>query len=305
VKEISKVTGKSTLEEAEKNDIVDENTREVVDEYSRKFLAFIQQEKDRARKNALNDSEKILDEAEKKGQLVYDKAIREATSEAEHIVERAKEATKQITVNTERFLKMANEVRENAQKEIENAKTELMRQSETILEFYREQEKTLTDIGEKLEKGFNASFSTLADLEQEIEQTVRTNHVVSPPQSEAPSATSTRKTNREEPESHARSTHEDTPKRQGEKTYVGTINIVVFRKNTVLSKRFREGLAKIPGFEISLVDESAKDHTKIVAYANQPLPILNVFHQMSLVRSAMADADSIRVVLQEGDTWVG
>ena len=174
MKEVNKVTGKITLEEQEKYDPLDDNTREVVDEYSRKFLVFIQQEKDRARKNALGESEKIIAEAEKKGHLAYEKAVREANAEAERIVAHAVEATKRISTDTDKFIKVANEVRENTEKEIEKARTELRRQSDTVIDFYRKQEKVLSEIVEKLQEGFDTSFSTLTDLKQEIEQASKT-----------------------------------------------------------------------------------------------------------------------------------
>jgi hypothetical protein len=306
MKEVNKVTGKTILEEQEKNDPLDDNTREVVDEYSRKFLVFIQQEKDRARKTALSESEKIIAEAEKKGHLAYEKAIREANSEAENIIARALDVTKRITTDTDKFLKIANEVKENTEKEIENARTELQRQSDTVIDFYRKQEKVLNEIGKKLQEGFDTSFSTLIDLKQEIEQTSKTTRTTSSSQQEEPYTGPTRtKTSREEPVSRPQPAREEPVKRQGEKTYVGTINLDVYRKNPALSRRFKEAFAKVPGLEISLFDDSAKDRTKIVAYANHPLMILNVLHQMSLVRSAMADDDTIKVVLHEGDTWVG
>ncbi len=306
MKEANKVTGKATLEEQDKDDTLDDNTREVVDEYSRKFLVFIQQEKDRARKNALSESEKIVTDAEKKGQLVYEKTIHGANAEAESIIARAKEVAKQITTNTDKYLKVANEARVNAEKVIEDAKNELRRQSEIIVEYYRKQEKVLIDIEEKLGQELSSSSSMLVDLKQEIEQNTKTDRVIAPSQPEEPPVVPEKtKTNREEPVNRSQSSQEDPVKRQSEKTYVGTINIDVFRKNPVVSKRFRESLGKIPGFEISLVDDSAKDRAKIVAYANQPLPILNVLHQMSLVRSAIADEDTIKVVLQDSDAWVG
>ena len=306
MKEVNKVTGKTTLEEQDKNDPVDENTREVVDEYSRKFLVFIQQEKDRARKIALGESEKIVAEAEKKGHLAYEKAIREANTEAENIIARAADAVKRITTDTDKFVKAANEARENTKKEIENAKAELRRQSENIIELYRKQETALNDIEEKLQRGFDTSFNNLVNFKHEIEQASKTTGSVSSVrQEEPPTIQAKSKTSREEPVIRPQPVREDPVRHQGEKTYVGTINFDVYRKNPALSKRFKEALAKVPGFEISLVDESAKDRAKIVAYANQPLPILNVLHQMSLVRSAMADEDTIKIVLHEGDTWVG
>ena len=306
MKEVNKVTGKITLEDQEKYDPLDDNTREVVDEYSRKFLVFIQQEKDRARKNALGESEKIIAEAEKKGHLAYEKAVREANAEAERIVAHAVEATKRISTDTDKFIKVANEVRENTEKEIEKARTELRRQSDTVIDFYRKQEEVLSEIVEKLQEGFDTSFSTLTDLKQEIEQASKTTRNTYSSQPEVSSTVTTRpKTSREETVTRPQPTREDSPRNQGEKTYVGTINIDVYRKNPALSKRFREALAKVPGFEISMVDDSAKDRTKIVAYANQPLPIMNVLHQMSMVRSVMADDDTIKIVLHEGDTWVG
>jgi F0F1-type ATP synthase membrane subunit b/b' len=306
MKEVNKVTGKVTLEEQEKYDPLDDNTREVVDEYSRKFLVFIQQEKDRARKNALGESEKIIAEAEKKGHLAYEKAVREANAEAENIIARALDMAKGITTDTDKFIKVANEVRDNTEKEIEHARTELRRQADTVIDFYRKQEKALNEIGEKLQEGFDASFSMLVNLKQEIEQASKTTRSTYSPQPEVSSTLTARpKTSREETVTRPLPTREEPTRRQGEKTYVGTINIDVYRKNPALSKRFREALAKVPGFEISMVDDSAKDRTKIVAYANQPLPIMNVLHQMSMVRSAMADEDTIKVVLHEGDTWVG
>jgi hypothetical protein len=306
MKEINKVTGKTTLEEQDKNDPVDENTREVVDEYSRKFLVFIQQEKDRARKIALSESEKIVAEAEKKGHLAYEKSIREANSEAENIIARAVDIGKQITTDADKFIKVANEARDNIRKEIENTKAELRRQSDNIIEFYRKQETALNEIGEKLQQGFDAAFSKLSNLRQEIEQASKTTGNTSSVRQEEPSNVQSKsKTNRDEIVTRTQPAREEPVRHQGEKTYVGTINFDVYRKNPALSKRFKEALTKVPGFEISLVDESAKDRAKIVAYANQPLPILNVLHQMSLVRSAMADEDTIKIVLHEGDTWVG
>lgn len=306
MKEINKSAGKTTLDEQDKTDLLDESTREVVDEYSRKFLIFIQQEKDRARRNALSESEKIIAEVEKKGRLAYEKAIREANAEAENIITNALNTAKQITADTDKYIKLANEITVNAEKEIEHARSELQKQLEKIGDFYRKQDEALNEISVKLREGFESSFNMLNDLKQGLEQPSRAGGDISSSHQEEATVVPARvKTSREDPVNRIPTVREEPMKRQGEKSYVGTINLDIYRKNPAVSKRFRDALAKVPGFEISLVDDSGKDHTKVVAYANHPLPILNILHQMSLVRSAIADEDTIKIVLQEGDTWVG
>ena len=42
-----------------------------------------------------------------------------------------------------------------------------------------------------------------------------------------------------------------------------------------------------------------------MAFASRPILLMNILHQMSLVRTATADKGTIEVVLQETDRWVG
>jgi len=54
-----------------------------------------------------------------------------------------------------------------------------------------------------------------------------------------------------------------------------------------------------------MAEDSSKDRAHIVAFASRSILLMNILHQMSLVKSAVAERGTIEVVLQEADRWVG
>jgi hypothetical protein len=145
----------------------------------------------------------------------------------------------------------------------------------------------------------------VAELRQRLEQDARIAADSASTRRHAANVDARAKEPREEPPIRQASKDEEPSKRQADKTFVGTLNLEVSKGSSALSKRFRELLSKVPGLEISVADDSAKDKTKIVAFASRPLPLLSILHQMTLVKGAVADDDGIRVSLQETDHWVG
>ena len=102
---------------------LDESTRQVLDDYSRKFLSFIQQEKERIRKQAFQESEKLLAEAEKKGRLAYDEAIQQANRESALVLARSKDQAKHVAAEADRLLQAVVELKDKTQQDIEEIRT--------------------------------------------------------------------------------------------------------------------------------------------------------------------------------------
>ena len=304
MKEVSRTATKAAPEAPEGPDVLDEGMREAADEYSRKFLNFIQQEKDKVRKNALDESEKIIADAHAKSRQLLDKALRDAAAESDSITGRARESASVLTSEADRLLKAVATLREKAEKEIEDLRVALRQEAEAVAEAIRQRDQKIDAAHDKLRKEFEASSSIVAELRQRLEQDARIAESVSN-RRQAAAAEARTKDTREEPAGRPVAREDDYSKRHSDKAFVGTLNLEVSKGTAALSKRFRESLSKVAGLEISVADDSAKDKTKIVAFASRPLPLLNILHQMSLVKSAVADDDGVRVVLQETDQWLG
>ena len=113
MKEANKVATKAESEElTQTNEPLDEGTRQVLDEYSRKFLSFIQQEKERIRKQALQESEKLLAEADKKSRIAYDEAMQQANRDSSLILTRSREQANHVVVEAERLFRAVVELKD-------------------------------------------------------------------------------------------------------------------------------------------------------------------------------------------------
>ena len=305
MKEINRTSAKPGSDVPEPSEALEEGMREAVDEYSRKFLNFIQQEKDKVRKNALDESEKIVADAHAKSRSLYDKALRDASAEADSITGRARESASVLISETDRLLKALATLRDKAEGEIEEFRLQLRQQADGVAQAIRQREQKIDAAQDKLRKEFEASSTVVAELRQRLEQDARmAADTVSARRQTAANETRT-KDIREEAPVRQPVREEEYSRRQADKTFVGTLNLEVSKGPPAMSKRFRESLSKVAGLEISVADDSAKDKTKIVAFASRPLPLLTILHQMTLVKSAVADDEGIRVALQDSDQWVG
>lgn len=297
-------------------DALDDTTQEIMDDYSRKFLSFIQQEKNRIRKQALEESEKLLAEADKKGRAAYERAVKDAAEEAQGIVARSKDAATKLTMEATRLFRATAELRDNVDHQVDELRQELQTQAESIAQFLQQRDDMIVQARDKLHQEFQSCSSLVAELEHALENITKP-MTEEPPRQEAPKPETPRQ---EVPSSqfnraHSKPSHEpaaeptkgtdDSTAKANDKTFVGTLNLDVNKANPGLSRRFKESLSKVPGLEISLADDTARDRTRIVAFASRPILLLNILHQMSMVKSVVTDEESVKVVLQDADRWVG
>ena len=304
MKEANKVATKAESEElTQTNEPLDEGTRQVLDEYSRKFLSFIQQEKERIRKQALQESEKLLAEADKKSRIAYDEAMQQANRDSSLILTRSREQANHVVVEAERLFRAVVELRDKSEREIDEARVQLQHDTETLLEAIQQNNKNVAESRAALSREFEDSASAIAQALQGLKPVSKsavadTPTVPEPPKQKAPAV--------EQPAAKAPAKQpEDNSKKQADKSFVGTINFEIDKGSAALYRRFKEAIARIPGLEISMSEDSSKDKARIVAFASRPILVMNILHQMSLVKSAVADKGTIEVALQETDRWVG
>lgn len=304
MKETNKLATRAESEEvSQSNEPLDEGTRQVLDEYSRKFLSFIQQEKERIRKQALQESDKLLAEAEKKSRIAYDEAMQQANRDSSLIVTRSREQANHVVVEAERLFRAVVELRDKSEREIDEARVQLQHETETLLESIQQNSKNVAESRAALNKEFEDSAAAIAQALQGLKPASKSAIVEPPPAPEPPKQKASAP---DQPVAKAPAKQqEDSSKKQADKSFVGTISFEIDKGSAALYRRFKEAIARIPGLEISMSEDSSKDRARIVAFASRPILLMNILHQMSLVKSAVSDKGTIEVALQETDRWVG
>jgi len=285
------------------NRSIDQTTQEVLTDYSQKLLSLIQQEKEKIRRQAIVESEKITSEAERKAKLAYDKAVKNAETEASTIISNCNVISAKLSDEAEQLSRIVHILKEKTDSQIREFSTQLQHQAEEISEFISHTEKSVSELKKKLDEDFSESIDLIDALKKGIE-------VTEDPQNEKDSNDAIEEIpilqpSREDKVVKVPRKEERNSTRTSDKTFVGTLNIEVHRGSLALSRRFKEALSKIPGLEISMTDEATKDKLKIVAFVSKPLPLLNILQQMSLVKSAVGENGQIEIVLQDTDRWVG
>ncbi len=285
------------------NRTIDQTTQEVLTDYSQKLLSLIQQEKEKIRRQAIVESEKITSEAERKAKLAYDKAVKNAETEASTIISNCNVISAKLSDEAEQLSRIVHILKEKTDSQIREFSTQLQHQAEEISEFISHTEKSVSELKKKLDEDFSESIDLIDALKKGIE-------VTEDPQNEKDSNDAIEEIpilqpSREDKVVKVPRKEERNSTRTSDKTFVGTLNIEVHRGSLALSRRFKEALSKIPGLEISMTDEATKDKLKIVAFVSKPLPLLNILQQMSLVKSAVGENGQIEIVLQDTDRWVG
>lgn len=302
MKEINSVPGLDEVDSSAGRSI-DQTTQDVLNDYSQKLLGLIQQEKDKIRRQAVLESEKLTAEAERKAKLTYEKVIKNAESEASSIISKCNLVSAKLSDEAEQLSRLMLILQEKTDKQISEFSSQLQQQAEEISTFIKNTEKSVSELKKKLEQDFSESIDFIDALKKGIEAPEKPQEIQDddpvieePPILQSAREEKTVKVPRKEERSNARS---------ADKTFVGTLNIDVHRGSLALSRRFKEAISKVPGLEISMTDEATKDKLKIVAFVSKPLPLLNILHQMSLVKSATGEDGQIEVVLQDTDRWVG
>ncbi len=282
---------------------LEESTRSVLDDYSHKLLSLIQQERDKIRKQATLESEKILADAEHKAKLTYEKAIKNAESETSSIVSSCNELASKLSQEADRVSRIMTILKEKTERQITDLSVQIHNDVKEVTESLQRTDKALSEIKANLDSEFSESTSIINDLKQRF-QTIQA------PKIEKEIANDTAISSnltviRDEKNVKIPRREERNTSKPGDKTFVGTLNIEAHKNSLALSRRFKEALSKVPGLEISMADDSAKDKVKIVAFASKPMPLLNILQQMSLVKSAVEEDNNIQVVLQDADRWIG
>ncbi len=286
------------------NRSLDQTTQDVLNDYSQKLLSLIQQEKEKIRRQAAVESDKITAEAERKAKLAYEKTIKNAEAEASIIIANCNTISIKLSDEAEQLSRIVHILKDKTDKQISEFSSQLQQQSEEMAEFLKNTEKSVSDLKKKLEQDFAESIDLIDALKNGI------NVSDSPYEGkdtgdDIEESTLLQPTREEKAVKVPRKEERSSSNRSSDKTFVGTINIEVHRGSLALSRRFKEAFSKVPGLEISMTDEAAKDKLKIVAFISKPLPLLNILQQMSLVKSATGENGQIEVVLQDTDRWVG
>jgi hypothetical protein len=285
------------------NRSLDQTTQDVLNDYSQKLLSLIQQEKEKIRRQALVESEKITSDAERKAKLAYDKAIKNAETEASTIISNCNAISTRLSDEAEQLSRIVHILKEKTDTQITEFSTRIRQQAEEIAEFISDTEKSVSDLKKKLDQDFTESTDMINALIKGIEKPEDAQHETE--SNAAIEEIPILQTTREEKNVKLPRKEERSNTRAPDKPFVGTLNIEVHRGSLALSRRFKEALSKVPGLEISMTDEASKDKLKIVAFVSKPLPLLNILQQMSLVKSAVGENGQIEIVLQDTDRWVG
>ncbi len=306
-----------TTVKGETAEVLDETTREALNDYTRKFAAFIQHEKERVRKLALEDAEKITAEGERKAHAAYEKAMRDAGAESEAILAQARGSVEKMASEVGRLSEAIANLKEKVEKDIDDVAARLSRQGEAVAEALRKGEQVLEEARAKLQTNLETSATAIAELKEDLSGQVAqvgATATAGPPaetpaESRKDSTASAKPRETEEPaaakpaEAEAKP-RESTPRRHAERTFVGPLKIELYRGNPALYRRFSEGLAKTPNLEISQIEDAIGDRMRMVVVASQPVPLLTIISQMNFVRSAVADEDRLKVVLHQTDRWM-
>jgi F0F1-type ATP synthase membrane subunit b/b' len=301
-----KETNTTLMDESHINDSnisLEESTRSVLDDYSHKLLGLIQQERDKIRKQATLEAEKILADAEHKAKLAYEKAIKNAESETSSIVSNCNELASKLSQEADRVSRIMTVLKEKTERQIVDLSVQIHNDVKEITESLQRTDKALSEIKANLDSEFSESTSIINDLKQRFQkiQAPRIEKEIPNETAISPNLTVIR----EDKNLKIPRKEERNITKPGDKTFVGTLNIEAHKNSLALSRRFKESLSKVPGLEISMTDDSAKDKVKIVAFASRPIPLLNILQQMSLVKSAFEEDNNIQVVLQDADRWIG
>jgi hypothetical protein len=302
MKEPNKTATMISQEENGTTDNIDESARQVVDDYSRRLLGFIQQEREKARKQSREESARVLAEAQSRGQLAYEQIVREANAEADRITTFSRDQADQLTADVQKLLQTLIDLRDKSQKDIEDIRNRLQLEAASLAEAMRRTDKAIADSRGRLAKEFEASASSLTQVMQALRVQPRPRQTP-----EAPLNTVSGDEGIDTMSGVVTSAphSEEFPKKHSDKTFSGTINLEIEKGSSALLKRFKEALGKVPGLEISATDDYSKDKARIVAFASRPIILMNILNQMSLVKGVTADKSSIQIVLQDPDRWVG
>jgi protein-tyrosine-phosphatase len=302
----SRTATRTDLSQPAPADAVDESTRQVIDDYSRKFLSFIQQEKDKVRRQAQEESEQVVAEAEGKAAQIYEKAVKDAGVESQRILARCNEHERSLMAEAERLTRVMAEMRLKAQREIDDLRGQLQREANAVAESLRQSDKAIAESTAKMAMEFDDSAAVIARLVRTpVPEAPDPAPVVEPVRPSPASETARNKQSREEASGRTGSKEDASSRKHADKTFVGTINFDIEKGSPAIFGRFREALSKVSGLEISMADDYSKDKARMVAFVNRPMPLLAALHQMSLVKSAVAEKGSIEIVLQDVDRWVG
>ena len=299
---------------------LDDNTREILNDYTRKFVTFIQHEKERVKKQAVEDAEKLVAEGERKARQAYDKTIRDAKAEADAILARTRGAVQEIVDEVSRLSETVADLKQRVAKDVNDVAERLNKQEEAVTEALRKGEQAISEATGRLQTDLEASSASVIALKESLLERVKEFAPESRPAStEAPAAAHSGEggaaRSREVPEPVAATRapegdsaprpREGTPRRHAERTFVGPLKIELYNGNPGLYRRFSESLAKVANLEISQIEDAIGDRMRMVVVASQPLPLLNIIGQMNFVRSAVADEDRLKVVLHQTDRWMG
>ncbi len=302
----SKTATRTDPSHPEANDPVDETTRQVIDDYSRKFLSFIQQEKDKVRRQAQEESEQIIADADRRALQVYEKAVKDASTESQRIIAQSNEHERHLLAEAERLTRVMAEMRVKAQREIDGLRGRLQREADVVAESLRQSDKAIAESTDRLATEFEDSAAVIARLVRNA----RREEPLAPQAVEAttaPQAAEPVKTKqlREEAAVRPAGREDSPPKKHNDKTFVGTINLDIEKGSPAIFVRFKDALSKVAGLEISMTDDYSKDKARVVAFAGKPIPLLATLHQMALVKSAVVEKGTVEIALQDVDRWIG
>jgi dsDNA-specific endonuclease/ATPase MutS2 len=287
-----------------------EETLDTFYEYTRKLVESLQQEKEKVRMQALQESRNIIEQAEHKARQIYVRAMQDAARESSEILTKSRELAKLIVSEAERFTKAVTKLEQNTEQEIEAAKVKVRQEADVIAEAVYEGEKSIGDAKDKLKNEFEESVRVVTEIRQKLEQATKaaeskTEKEITRPAEPVKQSTAIPRDREKVAETTKAEVHERSTERHNYEPIVGTMALDVSSKDSVQLERFQKYLTKIRNLEVSPLDNAAKGKIRITVFASEPLPLLSMLNEMALVKSAVPDKDCIRVILEESDLWRG
>jgi hypothetical protein len=221
------------------------------------------------------------------------------------VLARSKDQAKRVAAEADRLLQAVIELKEKTLREAEEIRTRLQQEADALVESIQQNNRVISESRATLAKELEASEAAIGQALQGLRATMKNTPPEPPATTQVVETTNVKASSEQSTTKGSPKQQDESSKRQGEKSFVGTLNFDIEKGSAALYRRFKESLSRIPGLEISMADDSSKDKARIVAFASRPILLMNILHQMSLVRTATADKGTIEVVLQETDRWVG
>ena len=280
-----------------------EETSGIFQEYKQKFIEAIEEERQRLRDKAEQESTAIISEAKLKAQQIAEKTIAEAEKEAAGILARCTELAEQILSEAERSANSVTELKQKVEQEIETAKDKICQGANVVAQAVEKADKTIGETGQKVRDGLKESLRVIDEAKQKLEEISQVarreteNEWQHPGEPGAATPTTTEE-NEEILERNGTVNDPSSGEVADDSLLVGTLELDVTPPgNPEPLRRLLKGLSQIPNLQVLLVDGSGEEQRKVTVFVSKPLPLLRILKEMSPVKGAVEHDKCIQVIL--------